>query len=353
MSFLHPYLLLSLAIVPAASAFYVYIRHRRARYAVRFTNVDVLAAVATGPVSTWRRHVPTALFLAALSALCIGVARPQAKTLVATDKATVILVLDQSGSMFARDVRPTRLAAAQQAVRTFLDKAPKRIRVGLIVFAGEAQVATPPTTDHDLVREAVDQLGQFPEAPGTAIGDALAAATQLAQQALADTPAEGSASGATTTPDPAGGTGTTGAAGTGAAPKRPPVSVLFLSDGSQTRGVLQPLEGAARAKAAHLPVFTVALGTPEGTITRYFGGFQRTIPVPPDPTTLAAIAEETGGKFYPARSAEAVRSAYAQLGSTLGRTPGKKEVTYAFLAVAAALLTAAGVLSALWSPRLP
>ena len=348
MSFLHPYLLLSIVLVPAAAAFYVYIRHQRSRYSVRFTNVDILASVASS--GSWRRHVPPALFLVALAALCIGVARPQAKTMVATDKATVILVLDQSGSMFARDVRPTRLAAAQQAVRTFLDKAPKRIRVGLIVFAGEPQVATPPTTDHDLVREAVDQLGTFPEAPGTAIGDALAAATDLAQQALADTPATPSEGSAPTNPS---GTGT-GAGGAGSRPaKRPPVSVLFLSDGSQTRGVLQPLEGAARAKAARLPVYTIALGTPEGTITRYFGGFQRTIPVPPDPTTLAAIAEETGGKFFPARSAEAARSAYAQLGSTLGRTPGKREVTYVFLALAAALLTAAGVLSALWSPRLP
>lgn len=264
--------------------------------------------------------------------------------MIVTDKAMVILVLDQSGSMFARDVRPTRLAAAQAAVRTFLEKAPKRIRVGLVVFAGEPQVATPPTTDHQLVRESVDALGTFPEAPGTAIGDALAAATQLVQTTLAD--------GSATSPEGSASTDL-GAAGANAASTRPPVSVLFLSDGSQTRGLLQPLEGAARAKAAKVPVYTIALGTPEGTITRFFGGFQRTIPVPPDPQTLSAIAEETGGKFFDARSAEAVQSAYARLGSTLGRTPGHTEVTYAFLAIAAALLVAAGLLSALWSPRLP
>ena len=354
MSFSHPLLLLTLIAVPAAAALYVLVQRRQARYAVRFTNVDVLALVVSG--RSWRRHVPSVFFLAALAALCVGVSRPQAKTLVATDKATVILVLDQSGSMFARDVKPTRLAAAQQAVRTFLDKAPKRIRVGLIVFAGEAQVATPPTTDHDLVREAVDQLGTFPEAPGTAIGDALAAATQLAQQALADNPnpaAEGSGSASSSSSSGAAGSGTNGASGATTAAARPPVSVLFLSDGSQTRGILQPLEGAARAKAAKLPVYTIALGTPEGTITRFFGGFQRTIPVPPDPQTLSAIAEETGGKFFAARSAEAARSAYSQLGSTLGRAPGHTEITYAFLAGAAALLAVAGILSALWSPRLP
>jgi Ca-activated chloride channel family protein len=318
-------------------------QRRRARFAVRYTNVDVLATVAGS--RPWRRYAPPALFLIALAALCVGVARQQARTMVATDKATVILVLDQSGSMFANDVRPTRLAAAQAAVRTFLDKAPKRIRVGLIVFAGEPQVAAPPTSDHELVRSSVDALGTFPEAPGTAIGDALAAATQLAQTTLADGSAA-SAEGSASASRPAAGSA-------GASTTRPPISVLFLSDGSQTRGLLQPLEGAARAKAAKIPVYTIALGTPSGSITRSFGGFERTIPVPPDPQTLSAIAEETGGKFFDARSANAVRSAYAHLGSTLGRVPGHTEVTYAFLAAAAALLVAAGLLSALWAPRLP
>lgn len=342
MSFVHPFLLLTVAIVPAVIAAHAAMQRRRARYAVRFTNVDVLATVAGG--RPWRRAVPLGFFVAALTALCIGVARPQARTLVATDKSMVILVLDQSGSMFAQDVRPTRLAAAQAAVRTFLEKVPKRIRVGLIVFAGEPQVATPPTSDHQLVRQSVDALGTFPEAPGTAIGDALAAATQLAQTTLADGSAaspEGSTSAAP------------GTAGANASSAPPLVTVLFLSDGSQTRGLLQPLEGAARAKAAKIPVYTIALGTPEGTITRFFGGFQRTIPVPPDPQTLSAIAEETGGKFFAAQNAKAVQSAYARLGTTLGRVPGHTEVTYAFIAIAAGLLVAAGLLSALWSPRLP
>ncbi len=336
MTFHHPWFLLTLAIVPIVLAAYLVVQKRRARYAVRYTNVDVLATVVSR--HSVRRYLPPALFLCALASLCIGVARPIARTLVPTDKATVILVLDQSGSMFAQDIHPTRLGAAQSAVRAFLEKAPKRIRVGLIVFAGEAQVATPPTVDHDLVRASVDALGTFPEAPGTAIGDALAAATQLGQTALAD----GSTPEGTVRPAPAAGS-----------TAHPAVSVLFLSDGSQTRGLLQPLQGAARAKAAKFPVYMVALGTPDGTITRYFGGFERTIPVPPDPQTLSAIAEETGGKFYDARSAEAARAAYAHLGSVLGRVPGHTEITYAFLAAAAALLVGAGLLSALWAPRLP
>jgi Ca-activated chloride channel family protein len=344
MTFGHPLLLLSLLIVPATLGLHVLAQRRRALYAVKFTNVDVLATIASRP--QWRRWVPLVFLLAALASLCIGVARPYAKTLVPTNRATVVLVVDQSGSMFAQDVEPTRLQAAQQAVRTFLDRVPDRVRVALVVFAGDAQVATPATTDHDLVRQSVDALGTFPDMPGTAIGDALAAAVDVGKQALTD--------GSTAQPEsPATGNGAGSGATTPGARKNPPVSVLFLSDGSQTRGVLQPLEGAARAKAAGFPVYTIALGTPTGTLTRTFGGFTRTIPVPPDPETLAAIAEETGGRFYSARSAEAVRSAYSRLGSTLGREPGRTEVTYAFLAIAAGLLVAAGILATAWAPRLP
>jgi len=248
----------------------------------------------------------------------------------------VILVVDVSGSMQAQDVRPTRLAAAQQAVRVFLDRVPKRVRIGLIAFSGDPQVASPPTTDRSLLHQAIDEIGVFPAFGGTAIGDALAAAVELGKQAVASP--NGSLASVRAAPAPS----TKGL-----------VSILFLSDGHQTRGDLLPLQGADRAKAAAMPVYTVALGTPNGTLTREFGGFTRTIPVPPDPGTLRAIAERTGGKFVDARDAGTVRDAYAKLGSRLGRTPGRTEITYAFLAAAAGLLVGAGLLSAAWSPRLP
>jgi Ca-activated chloride channel family protein len=117
--------------------------------------------------------------------------------------------------------------------------------------------------------------------------------------------------------------------------------------------MLQPMEGADRAKAVGSPVYTVALGTPNGTLTRGFGAFSRQLPVPPDPATLHAIAERTGGDFFKADSAEAVHAAYSKLGSSLGRTPGKTEVTFAFLLGGIALVLGAGVASALWAPRLP
>jgi Ca-activated chloride channel family protein len=139
-----------------------------------------------------------------------------------------------------------------------------------------------------------------------------------------------------------------------------PVSILFLSDGAQTRGILQPLEGAALAKEACIPVYTVALGTPEGVIDRgtFGGGFPgdtgpRFIPVPPDPDTLRSIADMTGGEFSEARSADSLEKAYSKLGSQLGREPGESEVTFLFVALAAGLLVAAGVVGTFFAPRLP
>ncbi|MDX6478992.1 MAG: Ca-activated chloride channel [Gaiellaceae bacterium] len=360
MSFGTPLLLLALLAVPATIGLYVLSQRRRARYAVAFTNLSVLASVVGG--RSWRRYVPLVLFLVALTALCTAVARPRVKSLVANDQATVVLVLDVSGSMHADDVKPTRLIAAQTAIRTFLDRVPRRVRVGLVVFAGEAQVATPPTTDRQLVRQALDEADFLNASRGTAIGDALALAVDVGQQAVGNPTS--APPGVIVYRPPAGQTGTRSFASStsfAAASTNGLVSILFLSDGHQTRGDLLPLEGAQRAKDAKIPVFTVALGTPNGTLDRsqagggggFFGGGPDRIPVPPDPATLRAIAQTTGGQFFPARDAKALGSAYQKLGSRLGRTPGEREVTNLFLAAAAAALLAAGALSVLWSPRLP
>jgi Ca-activated chloride channel family protein len=356
MSFQRPILLLSLLVLAAGVALVWWLlRRRRMRYAVRFTNVDVLATVAGG--STWRRFVPAAIFVAALAALCVAFARPHVDRMVAKERAMVILVVDTSRSMQAEDVKPTRLAAAQEAMRRFLDNVPKRLRVGFVVFAGEAQVATPPTDDHALVEQSINEIGQFHVFGGTAIGDALAAAVELAEQTLAE------------------GRETIALRSAPARQEKGLASILFLSDGAQTRGILAPYEGAERAKAAGVPVYTVALGTPEGTIRGRFGfgggggggvgpqppgtpspGFDpddEVIPVPPDPETLREVAEITGGKFTEARSADVLKDTYEQLGSSLGREPGETEVTFLFLSAAGGLLLMAGVLSALWSPRFP
>jgi Ca-activated chloride channel homolog len=339
MSFGHPLLLLTLLVVPAAILALRLAERRRVRYAVRYPNVDVLAGVVAG--RSWRRHVPTGLALLALAVLCVAVARPHATALVPKERATIILVLDTSGSMESNDVRPTRFAAAQRAVRTFLARVPPRIRIGMIAFAGDAEVAAPPTTDRGLLRTSLEHISDFPITGGTAIGDALAVAVEVAEQAISGRPYKPPAvlpirlSVGRPKPD-----------------TKRLASILFLSDGHQTQGTLQPLEGARRAKDAKIPVYTVSLGTPGGVLGHEFHG-THPIPVPPDPATLAAIADTTGGKFFDAQSAGALQAAYSKLGSSLGRRPGKTEVTYEFLAGAAGLLVAAGFLSALWSPRLP
>jgi Ca-activated chloride channel family protein len=354
MTFGTPYLLLTLLVLPAAFLAYRLAQRRRMRYAVRYTNVDVLAAVA-GPVQK-RRLIAPLLFLLAVATLCVAVARPHISTMVGRENATVVMVLDVSGSMRANDVKPSRLDAAEQAIRIFLKRVPPRVRVALILFAGEAEVAAPPTTDHELVAQSVNDADIFPGFGGTAIGDALAAAVKLAQQA---TNAQGTRGLTSYHPD--------------AVPAAEPkvasslVSILFLSDGHQTRGQLLPLQGAALARRAGIPVYTVALGTPNGKITNFpqFGGggvpggggvqgggfFRRGLA--PDPATLHAIARQTGGKFYEARSAGAVKDAYAKLGSSLARVPGHREVTDAFIGGAALLLLLALGLSTIWAPRLP
>lgn len=324
MSFAWPLALLGLLVVPLALGGFALAQRRRMRYAVAFTNLDVLAAVVE-PRSAWRRYVPPALFLLALAALAAGLARPHVTVSVPREDATVVLVVDTSGSMFARDVRPTRLGAAQQAMQRFLDRVPGQFRIGLMAFAAEPQLVSPPTRDRAIVRDGIEFL--FPQR-GTAIGDALARAAEVARDAVRP--------------------------GAALEADDPPATILFLSDGSQTEGWLQPLEGARRAKQLGIKVYTVALGTPDGVVELSFGtGFERVIPVPPDPITLRQVAQTTGGAFFEAPTAEALTAAYEKLGSQVSRTREPREATFAFLGGAAALAFAAGALSLLWSARIP
>ena len=320
MSFGSPLLLAGLILLPLIVLGWRYLQRRPARYPVRYTNLDVLASVVESTRS-WRRYAGLALFLLALAALLVGFARPKMNRMADREEATVVLVIDVSGSMQAEDVKPTRLEAAQKVVRNFMNGLPKRFQVGVVAFSETAEVAAPATEDRQLAIDAVDFL--YPQR-GTAIGDGIARGVEVARAAEA-----------------------------GQAGRERPAAILLLSDGSQTEGLLLPMEGASRAKSFQIPVFTVALGTPEGIVEfNRFGG-TRIIPVPPDKPTMRQIAATTGGRFYEAESAGDLEDAYDNMGSLVSKVKRKEEVTFAFLGGGLVLLLAAAGIAIVTFPRLP
>ena len=317
-SFASPSVLLALLALPLLVVLYVLVQRRRKRYVLRFTAVPVLAGVvAAGGVSRWRRHLPAALMLAALAALLLALAKPQTTVAVPVERASVMLVTDASGSMRADDVSPTRLAAAQRAGRDFLTKVPEELQVGAVSFSDVPQSVSPPTTNREDVRALIDGLIAD---GGTAAGDAL----QAALDALED-------------------------AGVGG-PNRPPAAIILLSDGATTTGA-DPVEVAREAGRRRIPVYTVALGTPDGVVPGGFGG--GTIPVPPDPETLREISQVSGGQAYTADDADQLSAVYERLGSRLGTKQEEREVTAAFAGGGLILLLGAAALGLRTMGRLP
>ena len=334
MTFAWPWLLLALLLVPATLIVALWLDRRRGRYAVAFTNLDLLASVAEKR-RPWRRWVPLALFLLALTSATVALARPRATVAVPANRATVVLLVDVSGSMRAADVKPTRLGAAQNAMAAFADHVPKSVKVGLVSFSTGPNLLVVPTTDRTVLHEGIDLLA--PEA-GTAIGDGLQLAVQTVKAAVGDAPR--------------------------ARDGKIPGAIVLLSDGAQTRGVLTPLQGAAKARNAGIRVFTIALGTDHGSLG-FGGGFGfgfgngggfgsgRRFPVRPDPVTLAAIARETDGKTYRAKSASKVENIYKQLGQSIAHRPSKREISSWFVGGAALLLLLSLGAARLTGERLP
>jgi Ca-activated chloride channel homolog len=325
MSFLSPFLLLALVVVPAVLVFLIVMNRRRARYAIAFTNLDVLASVAETQ-RAWKRWVPVALILLALACAATALARPRMHLSVPEENATVVLLVDVSGSMRANDVEPSRLDAAVDAMRTFLYKVPKQVKVGLVAFSSSPEVLQQPTTDRQSVNDGLGFLA--PEA-GTALGDGLAMATKLVVTSLAK---EG-------------------------VHKEPgrflPAAIVLESDGAQNRGVVSPIQAARLAKKAGVRVYGVALGTPNGKVQFGFGLYTNSIPVPPDPATVRAVSKITGGKSFTARDSDRIATVYRDLGSSIGRKSELREITQWFAVGAAVLLVAGIALARAWSAPLP
>ena len=343
MFFLWPellWLLPALAVLPVA---YVWLLRRRSKLALRFSNLGIVRAASTG--RQWRRHLPPALLLLALAGLLVAGARPVARVPLPWARSTVMLAIDVSLSMRVSDIKPTRLAAAQEAAKLFLGELPRGIEVGLVTFAGSSQVVQRATLDREPLVAAIDafqmQLGTavgnaivlslaelFPE-QGIVLNDLAPARTQRGRS-LDD---KAKAPRAQIAPVPPGSYGS--------------AAIILLSDGRRTTGV-DTLEAAKMAADRGVRIHVVGLGTVEGDVTTPDG---MAIYMKLDEPTLREVARITGGEYHHAGTAERLRSVYEQLGSRVQVEARETELAGVLSLVSALVALTAGLLSMLWLGR--
>ena len=373
MSFEQPLLLVVLLAVPALLAAYLWQLRRRRRQAVRYSNV-ALVKTATGPVRRWRRHVPVALVLASLGLLGLASARPSVRADVPVSSSTIILALDVSGSMCATDVAPNRLAAAQAAVREFVQNQDDETKLGLVIFSGFAQLAVAPTTDRADLLTALDAVTT---GRGTTIGaailrsiDAIAeldpsvAPSDPVDEPSTDGPGLGD-------PGPAPAPTSPGTTGDGTDPNdgrgTAPEIIVLLTDGANTRGVT-PGQAAEQAAERGVRVYPIGFGTTNPTqmaCTRdQYGGF----PAPRmrdltgggrdmggrnflvvDEAALRHVAETTRGTYFAATDAEALTQVLRDLPKHVTVQQQDVDLSAAFAALAAIVLLTGLGLSIRWN----
>lgn len=331
--FLHPgRLWWLLAVAGLAVAYVAVLRWRRAAQ-VRFTRVDLLDKVAPARPS-WQRHVVAALQLAGLAAGCVAIARPVTReTERAESEGRILVLFDVSLSMMATDVEPDRFAAAQEAARDFVGQVADDIEVGLISFSGTVSVEVRPTLDREQLDDAIENL-ELSES--TAIGDALDTGVGLLVDLAGDGDGEEDPEGPSTSDDEE---------------DLAPGAIVLLTDGETTVGRLTTEQGAEVAADAGVPVFTIAFGTPSGTIADPITGDILEVPVRPEP--LETVADVTGGTAYEAATESELADVYERIQDTLRETLGEEietvtENTWKWAAAALALLAAAWALSLWW-----
>ena len=343
MHFLWPHNLWWMLVLPLLPALYLWLLRRAGRPALTFSSLGVVREAAG---HQWRRHVPPALIFLALALLLLALARPTAPVPLPWAKSTILLAIDISRSMRVDDVKPNRMVAAQEAAKAFLSEVPSRIEVGLITFAGSAQVAQQATIDRPSLVGAIDAIQMQ---LGTAIGNAIVVClaelfpdhgidlgemtfgSRRQSRSLDEKPAK-------------------------SPPKEiTPVSpgsyesaaIILLSDGRRTTGV-DTLEAAKMAADRGVRIYVVGLGTPDGHAAM---GEGMAMYLQLDEPTLRQVAQMTGGEYHHAGTAEALRSVYQNLGSRLQVSRRDTELT-ALLALAAAIVLVTGAaLSVLWFGR--
>lgn len=351
MTFLWMPMLWLLLLVPLLVAVYVALLRRRKKTAVRYASLGVVKQAMSGRAN-WRRHVPPALFLLAITILILAVARPAAVVTLASSRSTVILAMDVSGSMRAQDVLPNRLAASQAAAKAFISRQPSDVQIGIVAFASAALLVQAPTVDREALYKAVDQFQLW---RGTAVGSGLLVSL------------------ATIFPDQKFSVGGFGATGLGPAngdtlglpfldqdvpdpPKHEPVApgsyqnafVILLTDGATTTGP-DPIEAGKLAAEYGVKVYTVGFGSPAGDIVD-FGG--RSMRAQLDEGTLQQIAKTTDAEYFAAQSSDDLSKVYETLSSRLVMERKLTEIAFIFAGVGALIALLAAGLSLLWFNRL-
>ncbi len=358
MTFIWTEMLWLLLLVPALIVLYVWLMRRKKKAAVRFANLPLVRA-AVGKGIGWRRHVPPALLLLAITVLILAVARPAAVVTLASSRATVILAMDVSGSMRAQDVSPSRIVAAQEAAKTFIQKQPIEVQIGIVAFAANAALVQAPTLDRDLLTAAINS---FDLRRGTAVGSGvlMSLATIFPEEEFQ---LDGSDPRDQLGPQSFGGAFYPDANQSRSLdepvndkPAHVPVEpgsyqnavVILLTDGATTTGP-DPIEAGRLAADYGVRVYTVGFGSTSGDVVDFGGRSMRAML---DATTLKDIADRTEAEYFEAQSSEALTEVYNSLSTKLVAEKKLTEIAFIFAGVGAVLAAVAAGLSMLWLGRI-
>ncbi|HUD32797.1 VWA domain-containing protein [Variovorax sp. PvP013] len=345
MNFLWPQFLWLLALLPVLLLLYVALLRRKKKLALRYASLS-LVREAMGAGQSMRRHVPPVLFLLAIAAMLIAAARPMAVVVLPSNQQTIILAMDVSGSMRATDVLPNRLVAAQEAAKAFIKDLPRTVKVGIVAFAGSAQVAQLPTVNHDDLMTAIDGF-QLQRATATGNAIVVSLATLFPDQGI-DVANFGPPSRSRGVPIEQAGRAPPKAFVPVAPGSYTSAAIIMLTDGQRTTGV-DPLDAAKAAAERGVRVYTVGVGTVDGETIGFEGWSMR---VRLDEDTLKAVANQTQADYFYAGTAADLKKVYDTLSSRLTVEKKETEVSALFALGAALLALLSAGLSLFWFNRI-
>ena len=348
MTFLWPQFLWLLLALPLLVLLYVCLLRRKKKNALQYASLSIVRE-AMGKGQSVRRHVPPVLFLLALAAMLVASSRPFAVVTLPSDKQTIMLAMDVSGSMRATDVKPNRLVASQEAAKAFLAELPRNIKVGIVAFAGTASVVQPPTLSREDLVAAIDK---FQLQRGTAIGNGIVvslaelfpdagidlASMQTGRERLRGVDIEQKAK--------------EGKAKEPFVPVAPgsytSAAIILLTDGQRTTGV-DSMDAAKAAADRGVRIYTVGIGTVDGETIGFEGWSMR---VKLDEETLKGIARNTQAEYFYAGTATDLKKVYESLSSRLTVVKKETEISGILALVAAALALLSAGLSLAWFNRI-